>query len=192
MRGQLFLCSHRYQFVDAIQIMKYLWNNANLLKSNNLVAVTSSQSVNVESAQLFIKLIYGLNLSIIVSKRDNMSAANQIQTHLENGDSVFIFYEKHRASAGIWHILNNLQHNVEIHIVRIVIQNAPITTWIPDDVIANLMNDIRVMSYYFTNMGYITQKDETVKIEQLPDRIFAAVDADEFKIQLRQLLYSSI
>lgn len=183
MRGQLFLCSHRYQFIDAIQITKYLWKHKNVLNSNNMVVVTSSQSVNVESCQLLFKLLYNINLSIIVSKRDNMSVANKIQSHLENGDSIFIFYEKHRMSAGIWHILNNLQHDVEINIARIVIRNAPITTWVPHNVVANLSNDINVLMYDIIN------NEETVQIEQLPECVFANVDANEFKQKLRQILY---
>ncbi len=157
--------------------------NTSRLKSNNVALVTSSQSVNVESCKLFGKLIYNVNVSIIVSKRDNMSAANQIQTHLENGDSVFIFYEKHRMSAGIWHILNNLQHDVEINVVRIVIRNAPITTWVPHNVVANLCNDLNVLMYDIIN------NEETVRIEQLPECVFANVDSEEFKQQLCKMLY---
>ncbi len=153
------------------------------LKSKNVALVTSSQSVNVESCKLFGKLGYGVNLSIIVSKRDNLSAANQIQSHLENGDCVFIFYEQHRMSAGIWHILNNLQHDVEINIARIVIRNAPITTWVPHNVVTNLCNDVNVLLYDIIN------NEETVQIEKLPDRVFADVDADEFKQKLRKILY---
>ncbi len=149
-----------------------------------MVSVTSSQSVNVVSAKLFFKLLYDINLSIIVSKRDNMSAANQIQSHLENGDSIFIFYEQHRMSAGIWHIINNLHHDVEINIAQIIIRNAPITTWVPHNVIANLCNDLNVLMYDIIN------NEDTVKIEQLPDRFFADVDTDEFKQKLCQILYS--
>jgi hypothetical protein len=150
---------------------------------SNIAVVTSSQSINVESFQLFGKLVYDINVSIIVSKRDNLSAANQIQSHLENGDSVFIFYEQHRMSAGIWHILNNLQHDVEINVARIVIRNAPITTWVPHNVVANLCNDVNVLLYDIIN------NEETVQIEKLPERVFADVDADEFKQKLRKILY---
>jgi hypothetical protein len=184
MRGQLFLCTHRYQFVDAMQILKYVWKHKNILSTNNIAVITSSQSANIVSAKLFFKLVYDINLSVVISKRD-MSAATQIQSHLENGDTVFVFYEKHRMSSGVWHVLNNLQHNVEINVARIVIRNAPTTTWVPQNVVANLCNDINVI------MCDIINNEETVQIEQLPDRVFADVDADAFKHKLGQILYEN-
>lgn len=114
-----------------------------------------------------------------------MSATTQIQSRLENGDTVFVFYEKHRMSSGVWHVLNNLQHNVEINVARIVIRNAPTTTWVPHNVVANLCNDINVI------MCDIINNEETVRIEQLPDRVFADVDADAFKHKLGQILYEN-
>ena len=77
-----------------------------------------------------------------------------------------------------------LQHNVEINIVRIFIPNAPITTWVPHNVVANLINDANVLMYD------IISNTETVRIEQLPGRVFANMDADEFKHTLCGLLYS--
>ena len=183
MRGQLFLCTHRYQFVDAIQIVKYIWKDKHILKSNNIAVITSSQSVNIVSAKLFFKLVYDINLDIIITKRENMSATTQIQSHLENGDTVFVFYEKHRMSSGVWHILNNLQHNVEINVARIVIRNAPTTRWVPHNVVANLCNDINVI------ICDIINNEETVRIEQLPECVFANVDSEEFKQILCKMLY---
>ena len=193
MKGQLFLCSHRYQFVDVIHLMMHVLVNKHLVKSKNVALVTSSQTINVEASQLIGRIFYDFNISVIVTKRDKQSAANQIQSHLENGDTVFIFYEKHRISAGIWHTLNNLNHNVEINTANIFIRGAPITTWIPYDVVANLLNDIRVVSCYIKNMCYITNKEEVIEIKQLSDRIFdTVIDADEFKRKLCQILYDNV